>query len=130
MLPKHSFPKDQHPNTWAWLARFKKTVKAAEASSAKAMSLDGKAAFQHITSASYHDHKTGVDKTDPLQLQQGDLVDLCPTDSGFRHKDSGRLLKLDKDQVVLAIQTNSGAKEVRIHAPRWGFRVSKAKAQL
>jgi hypothetical protein len=111
------------------LGRFKKTTREAEKSS-KAVSLDGQAAMQHIVAASYHDHQTGVDDTDPVKLKEGDLVQLWPTDSGFRHKDQGHLVKLTKDEVVLAIQTRSGGKEIRVHAPRWGFRVVKAKAQL
>ncbi|KAG9652291.1 hypothetical protein KCU95_g8435, partial [Aureobasidium melanogenum] len=129
MLPKQSFAKDQHPKAWAWLGRFKKTVREAEKSS-KAVSIDGQAAMQHIVSASYHDQQTGVDDNDPVKLKEGDLVQLWPTDSGFRHKDQGQLVKLTKDEVVLAIQTRSGGKEIRVHAPRWGFRVVKAKAQL
>ncbi|KAI5203826.1 hypothetical protein AUEXF2481DRAFT_26061 [Aureobasidium subglaciale EXF-2481] len=130
MLPKQAFPKDQHPKTWAWLSRFKKTVKEVEASSKKTVSLDGQAAIQHIMSASYHDQQTGVDSNDPVKLNEGDLVQLWPTDSGFRHKDQGHLVKLTNDEVVLAIQTKTGGKEIRVHAPRWGFRVVKAKAQL
>ncbi|THY21977.1 hypothetical protein D6D02_01248 [Aureobasidium pullulans] len=130
MLPKQAFPKDQHPNTWAWLNRFKKTAKEAEKSGKKTVSLDGQAAIKHIIAASYHDQQTGVDAQDPVKLEEGDLVSLWPTDSGFRHKDQGRLVKLTKDEVVLAIQTRTGGKEIRVHAPRWGFRVVKAKAQL
>jgi hypothetical protein len=129
MLPKESFSQDQNPKTWAWLGRFKKTTREAEKSS-KAVSLDGQAAMQHIVAASYHDQQTGVDETDPVKLKEGDLVQLWPTDSGFRHKDQGHLVKLTRDEVVLAIQTKSGGQEIRVHAPRWGFRVVKAKAQL
>lgn len=129
MLPKQTFAKEQHPKAWAWLSRFKKTVKEAEKSS-KAVPLDGQAAMQHIISASYHDQQTGVADNDPVKLKEGDLVQLWPTDSGFRHKDQGFLVKLTKDEVVLAIQTRSGSEEIRVHAPRWGFRVVKAKAQL
>ena len=105
-------------------------MKEAEKSAGKAVSLDGKAAFQHITSASYHDQQTGVDVTDPTGLKEGDSVQLWPIDSGFRHKDNGRLVKLTRDEVVLAISTKSGGKEIRVHAPRWGFRLVKEKARL
>lgn len=130
MLPKEAFPKDQHPKTWAWLNRFKKAVKEAEASAKKAVPVDGKAAFQHIISASYHDQQAGVDDQDPLGFKEGDSVELWPIESGFRHKDKGRLVKLTREEVVLAIPTRSGGKEIRVHAPRWGFRLVKATAQL
>lgn len=37
-------------------------------------------------------------------------------------QDRGRLVKLTKEEVAIAVQAETG-EEIRIHAPRWMFRV-------
>lgn len=74
-----------------------------------------------------------VDDNDPLGLKKGQIVESWPTDSGFNHHDRGQLVSLTSKEVVLASQSKVGGKEVRIHHPRWNFRiraVSGAKARL
>lgn len=48
-----------------------------------------------------------------------------PTDSGFTHHDRGRLVTLTPKEVTVASCRRVGGREVRIHAPRTGFRVIK-----
>ena len=64
-----------------------------------------------------------VDSKDPVGagLRKGQLVGSWPVDTGFRHKDVGKLVKLDKDELVLEVE-GEGGKTVRVHHPRWNFR--------
>lgn len=85
--------------------------------------MKGAEALQHITGADYVGDEDGVDPKDPLGLEKGQDVEMWPTDTGFKHRDRGRLVSLTRDEVVIAAQSKVGGKEVRIHAPRSGFRV-------
>ena len=93
----------------------------AKSQAPKPASSKGDAALQRITSASFAEEDLGVDEADPLGLQHGTEVEVFPIDSGFRHKDKGRLVGLNEDEVVVSIQTQG--KEVRLHYPRTGFRI-------
>ena len=73
--------------------------------------------------ANYVEDEAGVDPKDPLGLEKGQDVEVWPTDTGFKHRDRGRLISLTKDEVVIAEQSKVGGKEIRVHAPRSGFRV-------
>lgn len=85
-----------------------------------------------VTEATYTDENTSVDSSDPLQLAAGTLIEVYPTDFGGRgHHDQGKLVKLVHDEVAIECEASNG-KNVRIHAPRWNFRIravdtSKAK---
>ncbi len=63
----------------------------------------------------------GIDPADPLGLQPGTEVEVFPVDSGTHHHDTGRLIGLAEDEIVLNLQTNG--KDVRLHYPRTGFRI-------
>ncbi|KAF2725254.1 hypothetical protein K431DRAFT_215966 [Polychaeton citri CBS 116435] len=122
-LPAEHFSRDIYPNTYAWIGRFNSAIKAAKATSPKPVTLKGPDAYQAIVSADYFDKQTVVDASDPLRLTRGQRVHVSPIESGFRHKDIGSLVKLTKEEVAVAVKTKDGKGEVRIHAPRWGFRI-------
>ena len=84
--------------------------------------LKGNEAVQHITQADFAEPEGPVDENDPLGLEKGQDVESWPIDSGSRHHDRGRLVSLTPQQVVLAVQSKVGDKEIRIHHPRWNFR--------
>ena len=74
-----------------------------------------------------------VDHNDPLGLKKGQDIESWPIDSGFNHHDRGKLVSLTSKEVVLASQSKVGGQEVRIHHPRWNFRiraVSEERARL
>jgi len=109
-----------YPKTFAWVARYKKAVKAAMKEN-KAVKVKGEGALKYVLAA-----KTGsveVDLKDPVKLRKGQNVVVYPIDTGFRHKDTGKLVGLNKEEVVIAVKTPEGKGEVHLHAPRWGFRV-------
>lgn len=122
-LPDEIFGKEQYPRTHAWIDRFSAAVDKAKSAAPKPTKLKGDEMVQHITQADFAEQEAQVDQKDPLGLRKGQEVEVWPTDTGFKHKDRGRLVGLTKDEVVIAAKTKVGEKEVRIHAPRTGFRV-------
>lgn len=120
-LPEDLFSKEQYPRTHAWIERFSAAIAKAKASVPKATTLKGEEAVQRVTEAGFAEALGKVDEKDPIGLKEGQEVELWPTDTGFTHKDRGRLLSLTKDEVVIAAKTKISEKEVRIHAPRAGF---------
>lgn len=109
------------------MARFNKAYKEARAAAPKPTSLKGTDAVQRISRAAFAESNLAVDKSDPLRLEAGDEVEVWPTDSGFKHKDRGRLLKLSVNEVVIAVQSQTG-KEIHLHMPRNNFRIAAAKS--
>lgn len=79
--------------------------------------------LKYVTSAEFSEQETRVDEDDPLGLKEGQVVEVWPTDTGFRNKDRGRLVGLTKVEVVIEVQSKVGGRVVRVHAPRVGFRV-------
>lgn len=122
--PKELFPGAIYPKVYNWGDRFKEALEEAK-SQAKPVTLEGFVAVLAILGPDFSDYDLFVDGTDPIQLQSGTNVQLFPTDGGgFTHKDTGRLVKLTKDQVAIAVRSEKG-EEVHVHAPGWGFKVQE-----
>ena len=124
-LPKELFDEQKFPKVYAWVARFNDAYKAARAAAPKPTSLKGTDALQRITHAAFAETDLAVDQSDPLRLEAGAEVEVWPTDSGFKHKDRGRLLRLSANEVVIAVQSETG-KEIHLHTPRNNFRIAAA----
>ena len=122
-LPPHLFSSQIYPKVYAWIARFSSAVAAAKDSAPKPVTFEGGEAVKHVTSADFSEQDTRVDENDPLGLKEGQDVEVWPTDTGFRHKDRGKLVGLTRVEVVIEAQSKVEGKVVRIHAPRVGFRV-------
>jgi hypothetical protein len=121
-LPPSYISADLFPKVFAWIARFDKVVRDAAKAKGKAKTVTGKEAVAIIEGSEFAESEGDVEVGDPLELAKGDMVEVWPTDSGFNHKDRGRLVSLCGREVVIASRTEGGV-EVRVHAPRHGFRV-------
>lgn len=91
----------------------------------KPVQVSGADAVKHISSAKFS-AEVSIDSADPTGLKEGAIVEVWPIDSGFNHRDKGKLVSLTKDEVALEVSTSAGGSGVRIHAPRWGFRIAAA----
>jgi hypothetical protein len=121
----------QFPKTFAYIARFDAAVKAARSVAPKQVKVSGPQVVGLLSAAPYHDSVIGeFDANDPFGFSPGDIVTVHPTDSGFTCKDTGKLVALTPDEVVLEKQTKIGDFTVRVHFPRWGFRMSRANGKL
>lgn len=117
-----------HPKVWAWIERFDASMRAEAGKVPRVKRMKGPEAVECVLGAEYAEGMNGermeVDGTDPVGkgLRKGQLVKSWPSDTGSRHQDTGRLLKLDKEEVVLEVEGKEG-KMVRLHHPRWNFRI-------
>lgn len=124
-LPEEHFGADVFPKTHAWIKRFGVVVKKAMAAN-KPVTLKGPQALAVVTKAGKGvGESQSFEANDPLGLKQGDEVEVWPIDSGFGHKDRGRLVVLTRDEIAVEVKTKEGGHPIRVHMPRWGFRVQK-----
>jgi hypothetical protein len=122
------FSAEAYPKVYSWRHRFKSVLHAAHERAPAPVRLQGADAVRAILTADFLDRAPTVDPADPQKLKEGATVLLYPTDGGgFTHKDKGRLVKLTKDEAAIVVRAKSG-EEVRIHAPRWGFRIEEIGA--
>jgi hypothetical protein len=120
----------QFPKTFAYMARFHAALKAARSVAPKPIKISGPQVVGHLSSARFYDSIVGeFDASDPIDVKPGEQVTVYPTDSGVNHRDTGKLVALTPNEVVLEKRTKLGDFDVRVHFPRWGFRVTKAKAK-
>jgi hypothetical protein len=119
--PDHISP-THFPKVFAWIDRFAKVSSDAAKAQGKPRIIKGPDAMRQIGSSEYAEPIEGVDANDPTALKSGQVVEVWPTDTGFKNKDKGSLVTLTPTEVVIETKTEEG-KVVRIHAPRHGFRV-------
>jgi hypothetical protein len=127
-LPPSIISETQFPKVFAWMNRFKAELKRVKTSGFKPVTLKGDAVIKYMQTARFVEAAGEVDANDPTGLQAGDEVDIWPFDSGFSHKDRGKLVTLTPGEMVVAKKTKVGDREIRIHMQRWGFRIAKVKA--
>jgi hypothetical protein len=127
-LPADRFSAERYPRVYAWIKRFQEAVTAAKAKNGKPQTLKGEEAASVIEKSAWNEEEKTVDEGDPLVvaegLKKGSVVAICPTDTGRSHKDVGKLLSLDKDEVVIEVETAKGER-VRLHAPRHGYKLRR-----
>ncbi|KAH7410101.1 hypothetical protein DE146DRAFT_338606 [Phaeosphaeria sp. MPI-PUGE-AT-0046c] len=113
------------PRVFAWLERYRAAVEQAKSSSSQPATLDGQAAAKSILVSELGHPHVQVDRDDPASLDEGTEVEIYPGDWVTGHKDRGRLVGLTTDEVTIAVKSK-GDVELRIHAPRTGFKIRKA----
>lgn len=124
---KEQLSGEQFPSVFAWIARFDAAVGAA-AKTLRAAGISGKEALKTIVAAPYFEEAGQVLQTDltvqTLGLKQGSKVVVFPSDYGMTHKDAGSLVSIDDKEVVFETKAEGdGSPTVRVHAPRFGFRI-------
>ncbi|KAK2019318.1 glutathione S-transferase [Colletotrichum eremochloae] len=126
-LPKEQISPERFPKVFAWIGRFQKAVSAAKKAAPRVATVSGDEAACIVASSPYNEAAGRVDAADALVAAEGfaagDEVILWPTDTGASHKDTGKLVGLDGDEVVIEVQGPKGP--ARVHAPRHGFRIEK-----
>ena len=50
-------------------------------------------------------------------------MEIWPIDSGFSHKDRGKLVGLSLRECVISVKSQDSGKEVLVHFPRTNFRI-------
>jgi hypothetical protein len=126
-VPKESVNEQKFPKVFAWIKRFDAVTRAKAKDIGKVKTVKGDEARDIILGSKYSEQEGGqVDGTNPLVnfhgLKKGSKVAVWPTDTGRSYKDVGQLVRLDEKEVVIQPEGS----EVRVHAPRHGFRVGPA----
>ena len=125
-LPKDKFSPAVYPKVYAWIKRFQDAISAARRNTEKPQTLSGDEAAKVILASSFGENDGKVDEEDPLvvsqEMKKDDLVTVWPTDTGSSHKDSGKLVAINQDEVVWDTMSKES---VRVHAPRHGFKVRR-----
>ncbi|KAJ1326392.1 glutathione S-transferase N-terminal domain-containing protein [Microdochium nivale] len=120
-----------YPKVFAWIARFDGHMRKAVA---KPDLVKGDEAARLVLAADFAESSSqGVLGSDPViaaaGFKAGDLVTVWPLDQAPVNKDSGSLVAMDKDEVVIEIASKAeGGRSVRVHAPRHGFKIIKGEA--
>ncbi|KAL8735084.1 MAG: hypothetical protein Q9181_002942 [Wetmoreana brouardii] len=117
-LGNNSFPK-----VYAWVDRFDRATRVAEDSAPKLATLKGAEAVKEIAQAEFPESDGNIDAEDPMKLKKGQYVESSPVNSGFRHRDSGQLVNLIQQEVVLKTQAKIGHRDIHVHHPRTNFRI-------
>ncbi|EFZ01742.1 glutathione S-transferase [Metarhizium robertsii] len=131
-LPKDRFGPRVYPKVYAWIQRFEEALQQARKKAGKPRTVSGEEAEKLILASEYHESEGPVDEGDfevaKLGLRKGDEITVGPTDFGATRKDVGRLVSLAGDEVVYETKPEGeGKQEVRVHAPRHGFRIQKGR---
>ncbi|KAL8418091.1 hypothetical protein RB594_001637 [Gaeumannomyces avenae] len=138
-LPQQALPPDQvsatvFPRVFAWIDRFDRAVRATKATAPRPETLGGGQAAALILGSRFHDDAEGATAGPEYcgadgGVAKGVAVRLWPTDTGVNHRDAGRLVGLDHDEIVIGTTLAGGEAGVRLHAPRHGFRVRPVAGQ-
>jgi hypothetical protein len=124
-LPESVISERQFPKVYAWMNRFKDELKRIKTSGFKPATLKGDDVVRYMQSARFVESTGEIDANDPTGLRAGDEVEVWPIETGFTHKDRGSLVTLTPSEMVVAKKTKVGNHEIRVHVPRWGFRIAK-----
>jgi hypothetical protein len=124
-MPDEFFGTKRYPETRAWLSRYDDAIAKAKREAPQVSELEGPAAVERVLTSSFRDEDLRVD-SDPLALKKDEVVSMWPIDTGYDRKDTGKLIKLTADEVVVATKSEQGRKEIRIHYPRWNYTIASA----
>lgn len=108
---------------YSWIDRFSKAISSAKASAPKPTTFESAEAIEYIMKADFAEPEGQVDEKDPMGLKKNQDVESWPIDTGSNHRDRGRLVALTPKEVVMAIRSKVGGKEVHIHHPRTNFTI-------
>lgn len=83
--------------------------------------MDGDSVVKWLEKCRMASGRDVVDENDAQGFEAGAHVEVYPADWGSEHRASGRLVALAPDCVTIM---GEGAMDLRIHAPRTGFKVT------
>ncbi|KAM7209168.1 hypothetical protein V8F20_000506 [Naviculisporaceae sp. PSN 640] len=146
-LPKEYISPENFPKVFAWIKRFDGAVNAAKKKYKTLQSkiVKGDEAEGIIRSSAFYEPEVGSwdvnGQKEPIVkfhgLEKGkSLVEIWPADTGVKHRDLGVLVGINEEEVVIEKVRGDGngngklggEGNVRVHAPRHGFRLRGVKA--
>lgn len=130
LLPEDVFSAKQYPKTFAWRERYSESVKAATSKLGERPVIEGEEAAKRIIGSEFGEKAAIVDESDFVQVKKGSQVESWPIDdhSGRKNRESGELVGLTHREVVLEKNIPHEGTTIRVHLPRWNYRVESADA--
>lgn len=132
-LPEQFFPHTRYAKTHAWLDRYDAAVQSSKDAGPKPQTLSSDDTLDKVLGKKDAGRTGGFGvpdigvQDDPLGLKQGDSVEVYARDTGFNHRDVGKLVGLDNGEVVIEKASGRDGEPVRLHFPRWNFCIAPAK---
>lgn len=109
------FGRQDYPQLYDWIDRYFQALVATPTQ------VTGQEAAKTIISSTLKKHaEVHVDTNDPLGYRQGEMVEIHPTDAEPTHPQSGKLIGLDKYEVVIELENG-----IALHLPRIGQRIQR-----
>lgn len=121
--PSELISRKKYPQTFAWCERYHAAVEAAGGTNEV---VEGPEALKRVHAAKLDGESGQVEEHDPLGLKKGQKVNVSPIDTGYTAQEEGELLSLHGQEVIVGVKTKEGA-DVRLHCPRWNFRIKGAQ---
>ncbi|GAB7357755.1 hypothetical protein MBLNU459_g0406t1 [Dothideomycetes sp. NU459] len=128
-LPEQYFSQAAYPKTHAWLDRYDAAIAASKADGPKPAMLSSEDALEKVLGKHGFLVPDGDVPQDPLGFTKGDTVEVFALDTGFNHRDVGKLVGLDNTEVVIEKASGKDGKPVRLHFPRWNFSIAPVASQ-
>jgi hypothetical protein len=129
-LPNEIISAKQYPKVFAWMKRFNEAVKAAKAAMPKPTTLAGSEATNRVETAIYAEREASNREDDPIKLGKGTEAEIWPVDTDTRHRDSGHLVGINEEEMVLGLPNKAGGGELRLHFPRTNFRIQSVESDI
>jgi hypothetical protein len=129
-LPEGSFSAETYPKTFAWRQRYQEACQAAKEKLGACPVIEGPEAAKRIIGSEFHEQNLVVDENDFIGTKKGADVEVWPIDdhSGRKNREVGELVGLTYQEAVVEKKTKNGEARVRVHLPRWNYRVEPAGA--
>jgi glutathione S-transferase len=123
-LPAEHFNANKYPKVFAWVERFVMELDKKKTSLPKPSALDGKAMCKRTLEAATLPEAVAFTSPNSHGLEQGDEVEIFPSDYGQMGKTAGTLVGLTVHEVVVC-----NSKGIHVHFPRWNFTISRAASK-
>lgn len=130
-LPEETFSAKTYPKTFAWRERYREAYAAAKAKLGTRPVIDGHEAAKRIFASQFHEQDLAVDEHDFTGVKKGAEVAVWAIDdhSGRNTHQVGQVVGLTAQETVVENETQNGETRVRVHLPRWNYRVEPADAK-
>lgn len=130
-LPDDFFSSKQYPKTFAWRDRYSEAVKKAAAELGERPVIQGPEAAKRISGSKFRESLVHVDERDFTGVKEGSKVESWPIDdhSGRKNHESGELVGLNHQEVVIQKKIPHEETTIRVHLPRWNYRIESADAR-
>lgn len=122
-LPEDQFGERNHPKVYAWVRRFMEEVSRKKQGIVTPTVMGGQSVLTSMVSTSSPLEAVPFHKNIAMGLQEGEMVEVYPSDYGQTGKSTGIVVGFTSDEVVILNEHG-----LHLHFPLWNFTVKKVVA--